>query len=106
MARTNFYVQDTNEHTIEIYVGEEEAKKNNISKVLQLDERLIIFDESTGDIVTFDGEHWQLGNDKFGKGDLPSKYAVVGTAIVGKDIVGPSHTVGYAIVGTDEVGGI
>ena len=102
-------VQDGNEHTIEIYVEDDTpvvTKKINNTQILQLDERLIIFDESTGDIVTFDGENWQLGSDNFGEAVMPSKYAVVGTAIVGKDIVGPSHTVGYAIVGTDEVGGI
>lgn len=107
---TNIDVQDGNEHTIEIYVEDAPVvtKKVNNTQILQLDERLIIFDESTGDVVTFDGENWQSSSDNFGEAVMPSpsKYAVVGTAIVGKDIVGPSHTVGYAIVGTDEVGGI
>lgn len=102
-------VQDGNEHTIEIYVEDDTpavTKKINNTQILQLDERLIIFDETTGDVVTFDGENWLSSSDNFGEAIMPSKYAVVGTAIVGKDIVGPSHTVGYAIVGTDEVGGI
>ena len=109
IGSTRVIVEDNNEHTIEVYVEDGApvvTKKYNNTQILQLDERLIIFDETTGDIVTFDGENWQLGSDNFGEAVMPSKYAVVGTAIVGKDIVGPSHTVGYAIVGTDEVGGI
>lgn len=92
--RTNINVQDENEHTIEIYTGEDEPvvpKKYNNTQILQLDERLIIFDESTGDVVTFDGEKWQSSSDNFGEAVMPSKYAVVGTAIVGTDIVGPNE---------------
>lgn len=88
---THVDVMDTNSHTIEVYT--EDTPSVTVQKpgvqVLQLDERLIIFDETTGDIVTFDGENWLLGNDGFGKGVMPSKYAVVGTAIVGKDVVAP-----------------
>lgn len=91
---TSIVVTDGNEHTIEIYTGEDEpvvtVQKPGV-QVLQLDERLIIFDETTGDIVTFDGENWLLGNDGFGEGIKQSSYAVVGTAIVGKDVVGPSE---------------
>lgn len=89
---TSIAVQDANEHTIEIYIEDEPVatvKKPGV-QVLQLDERLIIFDETTGDIVTFDGENWLLGNDGFGTGTKQSSYAVVGTAIVGKDVVAPS----------------
>lgn len=92
IINTAIVVDDGNEHTIEIYTGGDEpvvAKKINNTQILQLDERLIIFDETTGDIVTFDGENWLLGNDGFGKSVMPSKYAVVGTAIVGKDVVAP-----------------
>lgn len=89
-------VADGDEHTIEIYIEDEPVvtKKINNTQILQLDERLIIFDETTGDVVTFDGENWQSSSDSFGEAIKPSSYAVVGTAIVGKDIVGPS-------VGTD-----
>lgn len=88
---TRIIVQDSNEHTIEIYTGEDEpvvTKKYNNTQILQLDERLIIFDETTGDVVTFDGENWQSGSDNFGEAIMSSKYAVVGTAIVGTDVVG------------------
>jgi len=91
--QTYIWVQDGNEHTIEVYVEDEPVvtvQKPGV-QVLQLDERLVIFDETTGDIVTFDGENWLLGNDGFGKSVMPSKYAVVGTAIVGKDVVAPGE---------------
>ena len=89
---TQVSVQDANEHTIEVYIEDEPVvtvKKPGV-QVLQLDERLIIFDETTGDIVTFDGENWLLGNDGFGTGTKQSSYAVVGKAIVGKDVVAPN----------------
>lgn len=90
---TNIIVQDGNEHTIEIYVEDDApvvTKKINNTQILQLDERLIIFDETTGDVVTFDGENWQSSSDNFGEAVMPSKYAVVGTAIVGTDVVAPN----------------
>ena len=90
---STIFVNDGNEHTIEVYVEDEPVvtvQKPGV-QVLQLDERLIIFDETTGDIVTFDGENWQLGSDNFGEAIMPSKYAVVGTAIVGKDVVAPGE---------------
>lgn len=92
ILNTRIGVADGNEHTIEVYTGDEPVvpKKYNNTQILQLDERLIIFDESTGDVVTFDGENWLSSSDNFGEAIKPSSYAVVGTAIVGKDIVGPS----------------
>jgi len=98
---TYIFVQDGNEHTIEIYTGEDEpvvtVQKSGV-QVLQLDERLIIFDETTGDVVTFDGENWQSSSDNFGEAVMPSKYAVVGTAIVGKDVVAPGEKTKTVII--------
>lgn len=110
-ARATIYVQDGNEHTIEVYVGEEgEQILHQHSNVRTQDNQIFYFDENTGDFIFFDGDSWGQNNDAWGKGIVPpkSKVAVVGTAIVGTDVVGESSSetalVDSAIVDTDVVG--
>lgn len=52
------------------------------------DNKIIYFDENTGNYKIFDGERWWLSDDKFGTSTKPSGVALVDSAIVDKSVVG------------------
>lgn len=105
-------VGDTNQHTIEIYTGNDVIKTAPCKKanVFTRDTAIFYFNENTGDFLYFDGDRWNKNNDAWGKGIVTPKQrvAVVGTAIVGLDVVGQALVntalVDSAIVDTDITG--
>lgn len=50
--------------------------------------KIVYFDENTGNYKIFDGERWWLSDDKFGTSTKPSGVALVDSAIVDKSVVG------------------
>lgn len=50
--------------------------------------KIIYFDENTGNYKIFDGERWWLSDDKFGTSTKASGIALVDSAIVDKSVVG------------------
>lgn len=50
--------------------------------------KIVYFDENTGNYKIFDGERWWLSDDKFGTSTKPSDVALVDSAIVDKSVVG------------------
>lgn len=50
--------------------------------------KIVYFDENTGNYKIFDGERWWLSDDKFGTSTKPSDVALVDSAIVDTSVVG------------------
>lgn len=50
--------------------------------------KIVYFDENTGNYKIFDGERWWLSDDKFGTSTKPSNVALVDSAIVDTSVVG------------------
>lgn len=50
--------------------------------------KIVYFDENTGNYKIFDGERWWLSDDKFGTSTTPSGVALVDSAIVDTSVVG------------------
>lgn len=56
--------------------------------IIEQDKQIVYFDEATGTYKIFYDGKWYSDSDVFGKGIIPPKVAVVGTAIVGESVVG------------------
>lgn len=57
------------------------------------DNKIIYFDENTGNYKIYDGERWRLDGDKFGTSTKASGVALVDSAIVDKSVVGENEDI-------------